>query len=147
MKDKSKKAVSDSRILKQLAKVSAQIKKQQENILDSHRRLAIMLLAIIDGGGGGGSSAQERLTDFFIDLLERQNEIAEEGTDKKEKPTKRKPSAGNGNTTPINPDRPCAEMLEALRNAVSSGNLQLIANTSKNYQNCLRRKRLNKADK
>ena len=146
MKDKSKKAVSDSKILKQLTKVSAQIKKQQENILDSHRRLAIMLLAIIDGGGGGGSATQERLTDFFIDLLERQNEIAEEGTDKKEKPTKR-PGAGNGNTTPINPDRPCAEMLETLRNAVSSGNLQLIATASKNYQNCLRRKRLNRTDK
>jgi len=145
MKDKSKKAVSDSRILKQLSKVSAQIKKQEENIQDSHRRLAIMLLAIIDGGGGGGSASQERLTDFFIDLLERQNEIAQEGDEKEKKPPKK--TGGNGNGTPVDTGRPCAETLEILRNAVSSGNLPLIASASKNYQNCLKRKRLNREDK
>jgi hypothetical protein len=146
MKDKSKNAESNAKVLKQLTKVSAQLKKQQDNILDSHRRLAIMLLAIVDGGGGGGSAKVDRMTDFFVDLLERQNEIATEGTNKEDKPTK-KPRTGNSNSTPVNDDRPCAENLEVLRNAISSGNVQAIAAASENYQNCLRKKNLQKANK
>ena len=53
MKNKSKNAMSHSKIMKQPTKLSAQAKKQQDNILDSHRRLAIMLLAIIDFNHAG----------------------------------------------------------------------------------------------
>lgn len=105
-----------------------------------------MLLAIVDGGGGGGTAEQERMTDFFIDLLERQNEVAEGDSEVDEKPSN-KPDGTKGNESAIDPERPCAEILETLRNAIKAGNLQLVDKASKNYQTCLLRSRLKRADK